>query len=98
MPADAYAFYAALPVCASFAEVTMPAVYTALPDDWVVVIGDVEGSTAAIARGQYKDVNLVGSSLLVATFNALGHSDLPFVFGGDGATLALPASELERAR
>jgi hypothetical protein len=98
MPLDPYAFYAALPVCPSFAEVTMPEVYTALPDDWVVVIGDVEGSTAAIARGQYKDVNLVGSSLLVATFNALGHANLPFVFGGDGATLALPAAELERAR
>jgi len=98
MPADPYAFYTALPVCPSFAEVTRPEVYTALPDDWVVVIGDVEGSTAAIARGQYKDVNLVGSSLLVATFNALGHSNLPFVFGGDGATLALPAAELERAR
>jgi len=98
MSADPYAFYAALPVCPSFADVTMPAVYTALPEDWVVVIGDVEGSTAAIARGQYKDVNLVGSSLLVATFNALGHSNLPFVFGGDGATLALPESELARAR
>jgi hypothetical protein len=98
MPADPYAFYAALPVCPSFAEVTMPAVYTALPEDWVIIIGDVEGSTAAIERGQYKDVNLVGSSLLVATFNALGHANLPFVFGGDGATLALPKSELERAR
>lgn len=98
MPADPYAFYAALPVCPSFADVTRPEVYAPLPEDWVVVIGDVEGSTAAIARGQYKDVNLVGSSLLIAAFNALGHSDLPFIFGGDGATLALPASELVRAR
>ena len=98
MPADPYAFYTALPVCPSFADVTRPEVYTALPDDWVLIIGDVEGSTAAIARGQYKDVNLVGSSLLIASFNALGHSNMPFIFGGDGATLALPASELERAR
>jgi len=98
MPADPYAFYAALPVCPSFADVTRPEVYQALPDDWVVIIGDVEGSTAAIARGQYKDVNLVGSSLLIASFNALGRSDLPFIFGGDGATLALPEAELSRAR
>ncbi len=95
---DPYAFYAALPVCPSFADVTRPEVYAPLPEDWVVIIGDVEGSTAAIARGQYKDVNLVGSSLLIASFNALGRSDLPFIFGGDGATLALPASELARAR
>ncbi len=98
MPADPYAFYTALAVCPSFADVTKPAVYSPLPDDWVVIIGDVEGSTAAIARGQYKDVNLVGSSLLIASFNALGRSDLPFIFGGDGATLALPESELARAR
>ena len=94
---DPFAFYTALPVSASFAEVTRPEIYTALPEDWVIVIGDVEGSTAAIARGQYKDVNLVGSSLLIATFNALGRSDIPFIFGGDGSTLALPASVLERA-
>jgi hypothetical protein len=94
MPApDPFAFYTALPVCPSFADVVNPQVYTRLPDDWVIVIGDVEGSTAAIARGQYKDVNLVGSSLLIAAFNALGRSDIPFVFGGDGATLALPAAQ-----
>jgi hypothetical protein len=95
--ADPFAFYTALAVCPSFAEVTHPEIYAALPDDWVVVIGDVEGSTAAIARGQYKDVNLVGSSLLIATFNALGRSDIPFIFGGDGSTLALPAEVLARA-
>jgi len=96
--ADPFAFYAALAVCPTFADVTRPEVYARIPDDWVVVIGDVEGSTAARARGQYKDVNLVGSSLLIASFNALGRSDIPFVFGGDGATLALPESELQRAR
>jgi len=94
---DPFAFYTALPVNASFADVTRPEIYAALPEDWVIIIGDVEGSTAAIARGQYKDVNLVGSSLLIATFNALGRSDIPFIFGGDGSTLALPAAVLERA-
>jgi len=93
---DPFAFYTALPVCPSFTDVTRPEVYAALPDDWVIIIGDVQGSTAAIARGQYKDVNLVGSSLLIATFNTLGRSDIPFVFGGDGATLAVPESELAR--
>ena len=98
MPADPFAFFTALPVCQSFADVTRPEVYARLPDNWVIIIGDVEGSTAAIARGQYKDVNLVGSSLLIASFNALDRSDIPFIFGGDGATLALPESELARVR
>jgi hypothetical protein len=84
-------------VNASFADVTRPEIYRQVPDDWVVVIGDVVGSTAAIARGQYKDVNLVGSSMLIATFNALGRSDMPFVFGGDGSTLALPQAALAQA-
>lgn len=95
---DPYAFYTALPVRAAFADVTRPESYAPLPGDWTVVIGDVVDSTGALARGLYKEVNLVGSALLVATFNALGRHDFPFIFGGDGATLALPAAEALRAR
>jgi hypothetical protein len=48
-------------------------------------------STGAIARGGYKAVNMVGASIICALTNGLGHRDFPFVFGGDGATFALPA-------
>ena len=41
--------------------------YAPLPDDWVVIISDVQGSTRAIEAGQYKKVNMVGASSIAAS-------------------------------
>lgn len=65
-------------------------VFTPLPDDWLIFVADVEGSTQAIARGEYKHVNALGTSCIVAATNACGQDAIPFVFGGDGAVLAAP--------
>lgn len=64
--------------------------FTALPDDWQVFVADVVQSTQAIAQGRYKQVNAAGAACVVAAANACGRDDLPFVFGGDGASLAVP--------
>ncbi len=61
--------------------------YRPIPADWVVVITDVKGSTKAIEENRYKDVNMLGASSIVAILNALKGRMIPFVFGGDGATL-----------
>ncbi len=66
-----------------------------MPSDWLVVITDVRGSTMAIEAGRYKDVNSLGVASIVALRNALPGLELPFVFGGDGATLLVPASMRE---
>ncbi len=66
--------------------------YKKAPDDYLVVITDVEGSTKAIEAGKYKFVNMAGVSSIVALVNALGTKDFPFVFGGDGATALVPES------
>ncbi len=59
-----------------------------LPDDWWIGVTDVVGSTAAIAAGRYKSVNLAGGVGDQRPFmNALHGASFPFVFGGDGATL-----------
>ena len=71
--------------------------YAQAPHDWLVVITDIEGSTAAIEAGKYKWVNLVGASTIVALANALGTRDFPFVFGGDGATALIPGEAREAA-
>jgi hypothetical protein len=55
-----------------------------------VVITDVRGSTRAIEAGRYRDVNALGVASIVALRNALPDLDLPYVFGGDGATVLLP--------
>ncbi|MBI1374650.1 MAG: DUF3095 family protein [Phycisphaera sp.] len=91
-------FYADLPVHDDFASTADRSRYAPLPDDWYVLISDVVGSTAAIERGLYKQVNLVGASTIAAVTNAAKPTLVPFVFGGDGATLAVPPGVLDRAK
>src|SRR5690606_21969351 len=68
------------------------------PADWLLVITDVRGSTKAIEQGRYKDVNALGVSSIIALRNALSGLELPFVFGGDGATLLVPCSVEDTVR
>ena len=77
-------FYAQLPLFTRFEDVTHPENYSPLPDDWVILIADVVGSTKAIDSGRYKDVNVVGASAIIAVLNAAGDIVVPYTFGGDG--------------
>ena len=72
--------------------------YKDLPLDWIVVLTDIKNSTEAIDAGRYKEVNTVGMSCIVAVQNALAGSPFPYIFGGDGATLAVPKSEIQNAK
>ena len=83
-------FYAEVPPFSAFAEFTDPGHYVRAPDDWHVVMADIEGSTDAIAAGRYKDVNMLGAACITAVLNAVDAVDVPFVFGGDGATMLVP--------
>ena len=91
-------FYDRLPVVRSFARLTDPTVYAPLPDGWVIGLSDIVRSTAAIAAGRYKVVNTAAAAVIAALSNALHGRDFPFVFGGDGASFALPPEEAERGR
>jgi hypothetical protein len=89
-------FYDQLPVLDDFSEVANPEHYRPVPDDWMVAVGDVRDSTGAIDEGKYKDVNVVGASVIAAVLNAIGHRAVPYVFGGDGAALCVPGPTAER--
>ncbi len=91
-------FFDNLPTFERFAGVADAANYRALPDDWSLAVADIVGSTGAIRSGRYKAVNMAGASVISAILNALGHRDLPFVFGGDGALVAVPAESVAAAR
>src|SRR5476651_2809039 len=91
-------FYESVPVFSDFTRVLDPALYKPLPDDWVIGVADVVQSTKAIRDNHYKAVNMAGAAVIVAVTNALGGRDFPFVFGGDGASFAVPASGAELAR
>lgn len=66
--------------------------HLAVPGDWCVVIVDIVSSTAAIEAGKYKDVNMVSASSITAVLNAVDRNEVPYIFGGDGATLLVPAA------
>ncbi|HSI96049.1 MAG: DUF3095 domain-containing protein [Methylophilaceae bacterium] len=89
-------FYHDLPPLTSFAEATEGRLHVDLPHDWWIVIADVAGSTQAIEAGAYKKVNTVGVACIAAVTNVDRAIDLPFVFGGDGATFAIPEMLRER--
>lgn len=91
-------FFSALPVFVEFEGVANGDNYRALPADWALATADIVDSTGAIEAGRYKAVNMAGASVISAILNALGNSDLPFVFGGDGAMVAVPPSGVEKAR
>jgi len=63
-----------------------------VPEDWDVIVTDIYRSTQAIEQGRYKDVNFIAASTIIAVLNALPGVEIPFVFGGDGATLLIPNS------
>lgn len=87
-------FYERLPLVPDFAGLCDPSVYAPLPDDWVIAVTDVKDSTGIILRGGYKEVNLIGASSIIALRNLRRSVSLPFIFGGDGAAVALPPSLL----
>ena len=89
-------FFFTIPAFRELHGLTETAMYRRLPDDWHVVAADVRGSTVAIEGGRYKDVNAVGAACIVAVLNATRDLDVPFMFGGDGATLAVPADRVDR--
>jgi len=85
-------FYRRLEPFPDFAAVADARHYVEAPDDWLVVVADIKDSTEAARAGRYKDVNLIGAACITAVLNATPGLELPFVFGGDGATLLIPAA------
>ena len=85
-------FYADLPILKNFVDITHSENFCTVPDDWTVVITDVVDSTQAIANGRYKDVNFLGACSIIVILNMLGDVEIPFVFGGDGASILIPSA------
>ncbi len=90
-------FYSRLPTTRDFSRFADVRTHTPLPDNWIVIVTDIEASRSAINSGRYKTVNLVGASPIAAFKNQLKDEEFPFVFGGDGASLAIPGHHLESA-
>ena len=90
-------FYARLEPFHAFDDFAAFETYAPVPDDWVVLAGDVIGSTEAIAAGRYKAVNMVGAAVITSVLNACPGLDVPFIFGGDGGAVIVPPSRASAA-
>ncbi len=75
-----------------FSQVGQNLIYQDWPTGWSLVLTDIRGSTKAIQEGRYKQVNLIGAASIAAYVKCAGTQEVPFVFGGDGATLLVPNS------
>lgn len=91
-------FYFNLKPFMDFSKVAQFDNYSVAPDDWSVIIADVSGSTLAIEEGRYKQVNMIGAACIIAVLNVTERGQIPYVFGGDGATLLVPPHDLERCQ
>lgn len=72
--------------------------FTAIPEDWHVIITDIKGSTGAVMGGRHQDVNLIAAGSIVTVLNIAYALNItvPFFFGGDGATFIVPPSLIDR--
>jgi len=91
-------FYRELPSFSDFSNVAELNDYRPVPDDWYVLAADIVRSGDAVAEGRYKDVNMVGASVIAAVLNSVSRDRVPFVFGGDGAMLLVPEGDLESGK
>jgi hypothetical protein len=89
-------YYHRLNTFSNFNEFHSPLHYKSVPPGWNLLITDVKGSTDSIQKGRYRDVNTLGVASIVVVRRALNKQEFPFVFGGDGATLLLPADETKK--
>lgn len=83
-------FYESIVPFSDFSQVLEDTHYLEAPKNWLILLTDVRGSTKAIQEGRYQQVNMIGAASITCVLNALGSYAIPFVFGGDGATLLIP--------
>jgi hypothetical protein len=90
IPAIGDTFFHNMPAMTHIREITDLSKYQDVPDNWWIAITDVRDSTGAIQRGEYKSVNAVAAATITAVLNAIPNVDVPFLFGGDGASIVVP--------
>lgn len=91
-------FYKDLPEIDRFQDMTNMGIFRALPDDWYVVVTDVRNSKIAIEEGKYKEVNTIGAACITSVVNELDPMEIPYVFGGDGASICVPPSAFDKVK
>ena len=91
-------FYKNLDSIDDFSKITIDENYTKIPSDWQVLVCDIKNSTKAIEDGKYKEINFIAALSIIGVLNIDKELDFPYIFGGDGASLLVPAILLDKAK
>ena len=87
-------FYSNLPVQTTpiSALLADDSLFKPVPEDWHVIITDIKNSTRAFENGLHETVNLIATGSIISTLNLAQKAgiEIPFFFGGDGATMIVP--------
>lgn len=95
---DTKDFYKNLKQVNNFSKIMQDSNYCLIPNDWYVIVSDIKDSTKAIEKGMYKQVNFVAALTIIGILNIDKEENFPYVFGGDGASLLIPPSLLEKSK
>lgn len=74
--------------------------FSDIPNTWQVVVVDIENSTQAVADGKHHQINLAATGAIISVLNTIRREkqniEIPYFFGGDGATFILPSLLLNK--
>lgn len=74
--------------------------FTEVPHTWYVVVVDIQNSTQAVVDGNHHQVNLTATGSIISVLNTVRkfkqNIEIPYFFGGDGATFLLPENLLDK--
>ena len=93
-------FYSKLPVFEQgFTDLfSDTANFVRVPGSWFIIITDIKNSTLAVQKGLHQDINLIATGSIIVGLNLAREAgiEIPFFFGGDGATLIVPGFMLDK--
>lgn len=77
-------------------------VFSDVPNSWNVVVVDIENSTQAVDDGKHHQINLTATGAIISVLNTIRKEkqniEIPYFFGGDGATFILPTFLLNKVK
>ncbi|MGJ8549061.1 DUF3095 family protein [Winogradskyella wichelsiae] len=74
--------------------------FSEVPSTWHVVVVDILNSTLAVDQGKHHQVNLTATGAIISVLNFIRKEkqniEIPYFFGGDGATFIIPTLFLNK--
>lgn len=71
-----------------------------VPKTWHIVVVDIQNSTLAVSQGRHHEINLTSTGAIISVLNTIRREkkyiEIPYFFGGDGATFIIPGILLEK--